>query len=435
MLMRQEALDEVQSHGRTFVDYLIAAVLKGEPSRWQDFVVSGVSDIDDARSIDLLPSDTHLTLFEREVSKGDHEASLRRTVGELLREARGLYDLVLVDSAPGLSVLTESWLREADFYLSPTRPDYISTRGLKFLRDFQKRDAHMGFAECLGVVINMKENLSREDADYENWLRQDADNRCFQQALLRVAPLQAATRFAERTRSYWAKYPGQTAESLRNAHCRGDGPTCGGAAAGQADQAQIALGCVAGRLELIEGGWAASHICSVRDCRVPSSTPLRLDVAREVVENGLPPLALLLDRVRSLTIEGDADPDTIRDSSKLDPSCAIAEGVFNQPVLYDLRIGSGEIEAHAAIFCLHARGECAADPQVDRGSGRVPVVGRGIPLFDVLRRRIGAPNLLDGCSDGRLDSDLHRMPLAWLSSWPGPMSVLERLVFPYIRGH
>jgi chromosome partitioning protein len=215
MLMRQETLDEVQSHGRTFVDYLIAAVLKGEPSRWQDFVVSGVSDIDDARSIDLLPSDTHLTLFEREVSKGDREASLRRTVGELLREARGLYDLVLVDSAPGLSVLTESWLREADFYLSPTRPDYISTRGLKFLRDFQQRDAHMGFAECLGVVINMKENLSREDAEYENWLRQDADNRCFQQALLRVAPLQAATRFAERTRSYWAKYPGQTAESLR----------------------------------------------------------------------------------------------------------------------------------------------------------------------------------------------------------------------------
>jgi chromosome partitioning protein len=215
MLMRQEALESIQSRGRTFVDYLIAAVLKGEPSRWQDFVVSGVSDVDDARSIDLLPSDTHLTLFEREVSKVDHEVALRRTVGELLTEARGLYDLVLVDSAPGLSVLTESWLREADFYLSPTRPDYISTRGLKFLREFRERDAHMAFAECLGVVVNMKENLSREDADYESWLRQDPENRCFTQALLRVAPLQAATRFAERPRSFWAKYPGQTAESLR----------------------------------------------------------------------------------------------------------------------------------------------------------------------------------------------------------------------------
>jgi chromosome partitioning protein len=215
MLMRQEELDSVQARGRTFVDFLIAATLKRDPARWQDFVVSGVSDVDDARSIDLLPSDTHLTLFEREVSKGDHEVWLRRTVGALLTEARGVYDLVLIDSAPGLSVLTESWLREADFYLSPTRPDYISTRGLKFLREFRQRDAHMGFAECLGVVVNMKESHSREDAEYEHWLRQDADNRCFRQAILRVAPLQAATRFAERPRSYWAKYPGQTAESLR----------------------------------------------------------------------------------------------------------------------------------------------------------------------------------------------------------------------------
>ena len=178
-------------------------------------MVSGVSDVDDARSIDLLPSDTHLTLFEREVSKGDHEVWLRRTVGALLTEARSLYDLVLIDSAPGLSVLTESWLREADFYLSPTRPDYISTRGLKFLREFRQRDPHMGFAECLGVVINMKDGHAREDAEYETWLRQEDEHRCFGQAILRVAALQAATRFAAPARSYWAKYPGQTGESLR----------------------------------------------------------------------------------------------------------------------------------------------------------------------------------------------------------------------------
>ena len=82
----------------------------------------------------------------------------------------------------------------------------------------------MAFAECLGVVINMKENLSREDADYESWLRQDPENRCFKQAFLRVAPLQAATRFAERPRSYWAKYPGQTAEEPAQARRRGDEP-------------------------------------------------------------------------------------------------------------------------------------------------------------------------------------------------------------------
>jgi chromosome partitioning protein len=215
MLMRQETLEDVQARGRTFVDFLIEAVLKQGPANWREFVVSGVSDIDDARSIDLLPSDTHLTLFEREVSKTDREVWLRRAVGALLTEARNRYDLVLIDSAPGLSVLTESWLREADFYLSPTRPDYISTRGLKFLQDFRQRDPHMGFAQCLGVVVNMKDGHAREDAQFEDWLRQDPEHRCFPQTIQRVAALQSATRFAAQPRSYWAKYPGQTGESLR----------------------------------------------------------------------------------------------------------------------------------------------------------------------------------------------------------------------------
>jgi chromosome partitioning protein len=215
MLMRREDLESVQARGRTFVEFLIETVLKQDTADWRSFVVGGVSDIDDARSIDLLPSDTHLTLFEREVSKCDREVWLRRTIGALLTEAREAYDLVLIDSAPGLSVLTESWLREADFYLSPTRPDYISTRGLKFLREFRARDPHMGFAECLGVVVNMKDAHSREDAEFEERLRHDPEHRCFSQSIQRVAALQGAARFATPQRSYWAKYPGQTGESLR----------------------------------------------------------------------------------------------------------------------------------------------------------------------------------------------------------------------------
>jgi chromosome partitioning protein len=215
MLLPQERLEAIQTGARTFVDYLIRTVLEQSQAPWRDFIAGGASDVDDARSIDLLPSDTHLTLFEREVSKGDHERQLRVAIGALLREARDLYDLVLIDSAPGLSVLTESWLREADFYLSPTRPDYICTRGLEFLRRFRERDPHMGFAEPLGVIINMKDPHSAEDAQYEQWLRHNAEHRCFRQPISRVSPLQAATRFAPRLRSYWAKYPGQTGTCLR----------------------------------------------------------------------------------------------------------------------------------------------------------------------------------------------------------------------------
>jgi chromosome partitioning protein len=216
MLLPQERLESIRDSGRTIVELLISVVLSETPARWEDFVVDGASDVDDARTISLLPSDTHLTLFEREVSKRDHEVRLRRCIRTLLEEAKRTYDIVLIDSAPGLSVLTECWLREADFYLSPTKPDYISTRGLKFLREFRQRDPEMGFAESLGVIINMKDALAQEDEQYDGWLRQDTEHRCFQQSVARVGPLQTAGRFSPKPRSYWAKYPGQTGDHLRD---------------------------------------------------------------------------------------------------------------------------------------------------------------------------------------------------------------------------
>jgi chromosome partitioning protein len=215
MLMPPDRLEAAQSEGKTIVDYLVGVVLRGSTTSWRDFLVSSVSDVDDARSIDLLVSDTHLTLFEREVSKGDHESLLRRVIGACLSEARLAYDIILIDSAPGLSVLTECWLREADYYLSPTKPDYISTRGLNFLRQFRQRDPEMGFAEHLGVVINMKDEHSATDEHFERLLRRDPEFRCFAQAILRAAPLQSAANVFPHSRSYWAKYPGQSGEALR----------------------------------------------------------------------------------------------------------------------------------------------------------------------------------------------------------------------------
>jgi chromosome partitioning protein len=215
LLAPPSQLERVQANGRTIVDFLTSAVLKDAPVSWRDFVLADVSDVDDARSITLMPSDTQLTLLEREISKGDHEARLRKTIGACLREAGQTHDIVLIDSAPGLSVLTECFLREAHFYLSPTKPDYISTRGLKFLREFKERDPHMGFAENLGVIINMKDLRSAEDEQFDRWLRQDPEHRCFAQSIPRVSPLQATGLVSPHPRSYWAKYPGDTGENLR----------------------------------------------------------------------------------------------------------------------------------------------------------------------------------------------------------------------------
>jgi len=216
MLLPGSWLATMQEQNRTFVDYLIAKVLRGASDDWRSFAVSGVSDVDDARSIDLLLGGGHLTLFEREVSKGYHEAHLRHQIRAFLGEARALYDLILIDSAPGLSVLTECWLREADFCLSPAKPDYLSTRGLQFLQQFGERDADMGFAQNLGVVISMKDPHAPEDEQFARWLRHNVKSRCFKQAIPRATALQTAAFFSTRRRSYAAKYPGRLGRVLRD---------------------------------------------------------------------------------------------------------------------------------------------------------------------------------------------------------------------------
>ena len=74
----------------------------------------------------------------------------------------------------------------------------------------------------------------------------------------------------------------------------------------------------------------------------------------EVVEDRLPAAALLLDGVRGFAVEGDPDRNAVGTGRKLDLGSAAAESIFDQLVRNDLGVRTGEIEAHAAVFRLHA---------------------------------------------------------------------------------
>ncbi|HRK20158.1 MAG TPA: ParA family protein [Hyphomicrobiaceae bacterium] len=215
MLMSVASLHKLQSEGLTIVDYLVAAVLKGEATDWSRFVVGNVSDVDDARSLYVLPSDMQLTLFEREVSKESLHGRLRSAIGALLADVSRVFDVVLIDCPPGLSVLTESWLREARFHISPTKPDYVSVCGLEVFRRFKALNPEMGFAENLGVIVNMKDMASPVDAEYHRWLADNPENRCFSAAVPRMGTLQDAARFRTPDRSFMAKYPGPVGHAIR----------------------------------------------------------------------------------------------------------------------------------------------------------------------------------------------------------------------------
>lgn len=215
MLMTVTNLFKLQSEGLTIVDFLVATVLNNAPAEWTRYVVRNVSDVDDARSVYLIPSDMQLTLFEREVSKESLHGRLRSTIGRLLSEATKVFDVVLIDCPPGLSVLTESWLREAQLHLSPTKPDYVSICGLEVFRRFKTLNPEMGFADNVGVLVNMKDRSSPADEEYHRWLRDNPDNHCFSAALPRSNALQDAARYQAQDRSFSAKYPGEIGHAVR----------------------------------------------------------------------------------------------------------------------------------------------------------------------------------------------------------------------------
>lgn len=214
MLVSLGNLHRLQAEDATIVDLLVASVLKRETVDWLRFVIAGVSDVQEARSVYLIPSDMQLALFERELSQETELVQLRACVRALLEHVRGVFDIVLIDCAPGLSVVTESWLRETDFIISPVVPDHISIYSLEVLGHFKKRNPEMGFGEHLGVLINMKDMHSAADADYERRLRDNADNRCFTEAVPRTQALQHATQLSAVERPYDDKYPGETGSAL-----------------------------------------------------------------------------------------------------------------------------------------------------------------------------------------------------------------------------
>jgi chromosome partitioning protein len=215
MLLSAANLYRLQAEGATIVDFLVSAVLKKDTVDWHRFVTAGVSDVLEARSVYLVPSDMQLTLFEREVALEQALMQLRSSIADLLRQLRDAFDIVLIDCPPGLSVVTESWLREADFHVSPVVPDHLSVYALEVFNYFKGRNPEMGFAESLGVLINMKDMESAADAEYERRLRGNADNRCFAQTVPRMPSLQHATLLSVAERPYDTKYPGETAAVLR----------------------------------------------------------------------------------------------------------------------------------------------------------------------------------------------------------------------------
>ena len=102
--------------------------------------VSNVSHFNQQLSISLLPSSPNLRHFEqkiihdltqRKMSWSDIIKGLFAVMSIQLSKARKLFDFVIIDCAPGISVLTEVSVWLADLIIVPTIADFLSTFGLQ----------------------------------------------------------------------------------------------------------------------------------------------------------------------------------------------------------------------------------------------------------------------------------------------------------------
>jgi chromosome partitioning protein len=143
VLAGDHQLAELIRARRTIDGYLDEYFLGSKSFNLSDCILEHASDVTHAAQpldISLLASSPELRLLEREIVAAltEHGIGFNAVIGKLSRllsaqlERLGQrYDVVLIDCAPGISVITEAALRIADVVIVPTIPDYLSTAGLQ----------------------------------------------------------------------------------------------------------------------------------------------------------------------------------------------------------------------------------------------------------------------------------------------------------------
>ncbi len=216
MVMPPEKLNAARHSGQSIAAWLSSHVVTYNRSDWEGCVIGDISDVDDAAKMYIIPGDMDMTLVEREIAARGALGKARQACRWLLDEASQRVDFVLVDCAPGISTVTECWLRECDWHLIPIKPDILAVSGMEYLRLFRQRNPGLGFASHLGVLVNMKDMRSATDQMTHEFLSRDGSLRCFPAAIPLIQHIQKAALFMKEKRSYQNKYPGEAGRALRD---------------------------------------------------------------------------------------------------------------------------------------------------------------------------------------------------------------------------
>jgi chromosome partitioning protein len=215
MTLPMARLAHLQSQGSTIAGFLDSLLPSRKEIDWRSFIAGEAGDVYDARTLCLIPGDFDLAVVERDLVAARLTGHMRERCRSLLRDAAEKFDLVLVDCSPGISAMTECWLRECDWHLIPVKPDILAITGCQYLTNFKYRSPDVPFARHLGVVVNMKQSGSEADETIHEVLLASREVACFPVAIPMIQHIQKSALCSSEERSFHNKYPGEAGRALR----------------------------------------------------------------------------------------------------------------------------------------------------------------------------------------------------------------------------
>lgn len=117
--------------------------------------------------LDLLPSNIDLSAAEVQLVS---EVAREQTLGRVLAKARPDYDVILIDCAPSLGLLTVNALTCADWVLMPLELEFFALRGIALLTDTiekvqERLNPDLKVLGILGTMYDSRTLHSREVLD------------------------------------------------------------------------------------------------------------------------------------------------------------------------------------------------------------------------------------------------------------------------------
>jgi len=179
----------------------------------RDTTVDEVIDATNVPGLDIMPSNIDLSAAEIQLVS---EVAREQTLLRVLEKVKPRYDVILIDCAPSLGLLTVNALTAADKVIMPLECEFFALRGIALLNDTitKVQDRLNPRLEILGILGTMYDPRTLHSREVLERVVQAFGERVFHTVIRRTVKFPETTVAGEPITTYATTSPG--AEAYRN---------------------------------------------------------------------------------------------------------------------------------------------------------------------------------------------------------------------------